>query len=261
MGAAEPDNVVDAEIVEDAGSGGGEMVPQAQPGTLFRTDDPVQVLARATETANALRDVITRQNLYKRIGDKNHILVEGWQTLGAMLGVTAVCEWTRPLENGWEARVLAQTLDGRVIGAAEAQCLSTEGKPWNTAEGYAIRSMAQTRATSKALASVLRFVATLGGYDGTPAEEAEGTRQTQPEPEVETAPTGSLDPERVAQIVAGIKALGLNYKQIDLMLGSAGLDALRARSAKALSECVASFTAEQADAFEAELQREAEKDQ
>ena len=104
--------VVEAELVETP----------AQPATLFRTDDPVEVLTRATTVAEALAKVIQKRQLYQRIGNKNHVLVEGWLTLGSMLGVTPVCTWTRPIDQGWEARVEARTLDGRVIGAAEAEC-------------------------------------------------------------------------------------------------------------------------------------------
>jgi hypothetical protein len=160
---------VDAELVDE--QRGQELVPAQHSATLWRTDDPALALERMTATADALKGVIEKQQLYKTIRGNSHVLVEGWLTLGAMLGVTPFCEWTRPVENGWEARVLARTLDGRTVGAAEAQCLSSEGKPWNTADGHAIRSMAQTRATSKALASVLRFVVTLAGYQGTPAED------------------------------------------------------------------------------------------
>lgn len=151
---------------------GGEVIEYEAPAStnLFRTDDPAEVLKRATDVANALAPVIKTQKLAVKIQGKDHVTVEGWQTLGAMLGVTAVCEWTRPLDNGWEARVEARTLDGRTIGAAEAECLRDEGR-WKSADDYAVRSMAQTRATSKALASVLRFVATLAGFSGTPAEE------------------------------------------------------------------------------------------
>jgi hypothetical protein len=162
--------LVDAEVVEHA-----ELVPTAAPSTLFRTDEPAEVLRRATDTANALKPVLDGQGMVQQIQGKGHVRVEGWTTLGAMLGVTPVCVWTRKLTNpeGWEARVEARTLDGRVIGAAEAQCLKEEGR-WKSSEDYARRSMAQTRATSKALGSVLRFVVTLAGYSGTPAEEMDG---------------------------------------------------------------------------------------
>jgi len=144
--------------------------PAVQPSTLFRTDDPAEVLKRATATADALAPVLKAQNMAVRIGPKEHVVVEGWQTLGSMLGVTPVGVWTRKLENGWEAKVNAQTLDGRIIGSAESMCDRKEER-WEKADEYAIRSMAQTRATSKALASVLRFVVTLAGFSGTPAEE------------------------------------------------------------------------------------------
>lgn len=159
--------VIEAEVVEPTT----ELTVAAEhPATLFRTDDPAEVLIRATEVADALQPVIERKKLFANIHGKKHITVEGWTTLGAMLGVTPVCLWTRQLDNGWEARVEARTLDGRVIGAAEAQCTRAEPM-WKSRDDYALRSMAQTRATSKALGSVLRFVVTLAGYAGTPAEE------------------------------------------------------------------------------------------
>lgn len=161
-------DIVEADAVEEAPSTA--VVHADHATTLFRTDDPVQVLSRAQATAEALMPVVRDKGLIVRIQTKDHLTVEAWQTLGAMLGVTPVCVWTRKLEDGWEARVEARTLDGRVIGAAEAQCDRSEGM-WKKRDEYALRSMAQTRATSKALASVLRFVATLAGASGTPAEE------------------------------------------------------------------------------------------
>jgi len=159
--------VIEAEAVEV----GAELEFQTDPTvTLFRTDDPVQVLAEATRTADALADVLKSRNLTTNIQGKDHVQVEGWQTLGSMLGVTPVCVWTRSLGNGWEARVEARTLDGRIVGSAEAMCTRDE-RMWANRDDYALRSMAQTRATSKALASPLRFIVTLAGYQGTPAEE------------------------------------------------------------------------------------------
>ena len=87
-----------------------------------------------------------------------------------MLGVFPVLVWTRKLDDGWEARVEARTLDGRVVGAAESECLRSEAR-WSTREDYAIRSMAATRATSKALRQPLGFVMTMAGFDATPLEE------------------------------------------------------------------------------------------
>lgn len=233
--------LVEAEVVEEPT----EIATVPPPANLFHTSDPVLVLERATATANALRDVIRQQGLAVKIQNKWHITVEGWQTLGAMLGVTPVCEWTKEVEGGWEARVVAQTLDGRIIGAAEAQCLTTEKRgPWKSAEGYAVRSMAQTRATSKALASVLRFVATLAGYEGTPAEEMAHV-QAQPEP-----PRQPIDKDKAELILAAIKGKQMSYKQINLMLGACGIDALRAKSKQAVSERLEGLTEDEAKRIE-----------
>lgn len=66
-----------------------------------------------------------------------------------------------------------------------------------------------------------------------------------------------IDTERAEKITNGIKALGLTYAQIDIMLGAAGLDALRARSAKALIERIEHLTEAEANALEVELETEA----
>lgn len=157
---------------------GTELVPQEQTAavaphaTLFATDDPVEVVERATRIANALKTVLAQQGMLSQISGKEHVKVEGWQTLGGMLGVVPVVLWSRRVTepDGWEAKVEARTLDGRVVGAGEAQCDRGESR-WKTADEHAIRSMAQTRATSKALAAPLRFIVKLAGFSGTPAEE------------------------------------------------------------------------------------------
>lgn len=159
---------IDSTAVEEVGA---ELVPHEQHSqTLFRTDDPVEVVERATRAADALKRVIEDRGMVQNIKGREHVLVAGWQTLGSMLGVVPVVAWTRPLENGWEARVEARTLDGRTVGAAEAMCTRDEST-WKKRDDFALRSMAQTRATSKALRGPLGFVVTLAGYSDTPAEE------------------------------------------------------------------------------------------
>lgn len=149
-------------------------IPQEQSGgggmNLWGTDNPELMMQKAARCATVIADVIENRKMFTIIGQGKHVRVEGWQTLGAMVGVFPVVEWTRRLENGWEARVKAVTRNGEVVGAAESQCLNTE-RNWANKEDHCLRSMAQTRATSKALAMPLRFVIALAGYEGTPAEE------------------------------------------------------------------------------------------
>lgn len=166
-------NATDEAVYEEPGQ---ELarVENAYKPTLFGTDDPVAVIQKAAAVATPLKDLIIKQKLFTTIQGKAHVRVEGWTLLGSMLGVFPVCVWTRPFDDGvtsgWEARVEARTRDGAVVGAAEAMCLKSE-KTWGSRDGYALRSMAQTRATSKALRQPLGFVMQLAGFNPTPAEE------------------------------------------------------------------------------------------
>lgn len=159
--------IVDAEV---------EVLPavrEQQAVSLFGDASPVEVVARATEVADALAAVIENKGLYNQIGQRKHVNVEGWTLLGSMLGVFPIIEWTREVGDGWEARCVARTRNGDEIGAAEAMC-SRKERTWKSRDDYAIRSMAQTRAVSKALRHPLGFVMTLAGYDPTPEAEMPG---------------------------------------------------------------------------------------
>ncbi|HEY7252173.1 MAG TPA: hypothetical protein VIG37_16865 [Methylomirabilota bacterium] len=145
--------------------------------TLFGSNDPARILERAVQVSGLLERVIRERRLYTSIHGRDHVRVEGWTLLGSMLGLFPYTVWTRRLEDGWEARVEARTLDGRAVVAAESECLRSE-KEWgpNPTRGkprddYALRSMAQTRATSKALRQPLGFVMHLAGFETTPADE------------------------------------------------------------------------------------------
>jgi len=218
-----------------------DMLPvEAQlqaPVTLFGTDDPVAVVERASVIATALADVIRRRHLFKHIGQSDHVFVEGWTLLGSMLGVFAEVEWSRPLDGtyeGWEARAVARTLAGRTVGAAESMCSRGEGK-WRTSDDYAIRSMAQTRAVSKALRLPLGFIMELAGYSATPAEEltheqpGPGERQSDAS---ETRPAATTpDPAPFAnrgQVQAAIAAAaqrhGLSFQAVESKAKALGID-------------------------------------
>lgn len=233
--------IEDAEVVEDdheAPSSAITRRPESPPDgpiTLFGSADPLKVIESATETAEALTEIIERRELYKTIGKRNHVVVEGWTLLGSMLGVFPITVWTRKVSDdsgewrppkirtetktlhskwckkgkkghaqhaecdtytkdvaiveadgvgGWEARVEAHTRTGDVVGAAEAECRWDEWA-WRDRDSYALRSMAQTRATSKALRMPLGFIVELAGFSATPAEEIpdHGSGDSNAEPE------------------------------------------------------------------------------
>lgn len=155
--------------------------------TLYGTDNPRDIISRATEQATALADVIKQRHLYADINGKQHVLIEGWTLLGSLVGVYAVPVWTKPIEGGWEARVEARTMSGAVVGAAEAECLRDE-RQWATRDDYALRSMAQTRASAKALRLPLGFIMQLAGFDPTPADEMPRNEPQQTAPARNAAP-------------------------------------------------------------------------
>lgn len=70
----------------------------------------------------------------------------------------------------YEARVEARTVAGLVVGTGEAACSRKESR-WARADDHAVKSMAQTRATSKALKAATGWLMVLAGYKATPAEE------------------------------------------------------------------------------------------
>lgn len=162
---------IDAEFVAEGSTSLAvrEEANAVAPAGLFATDDPVEVITRATRVADALKAVVVGKKLISNIQGKEYPLAEAWTTLAAMLGLDVITEWTRRIEGGWEARVVVRR-NGLDVGAAEAQCTVDE-KMWRSREDYARRSMAQTRATSKAIRAKLGFVMSLAGYQATPAEE------------------------------------------------------------------------------------------
>ena len=95
-------------------------------------------------------------------------------------------------------------------------------------------------------------------------QEGEAVEVVNPEPtpeepeEVTGEVVETIDPERVENFKAGFKALGLNIGQVANLFGAAGLDGLRARSKKAIEERLAAMTETEADALEAEMDRQAD---
>ncbi len=191
-------------------------------------NDPALMVEKAREQAVVLEDIIDDRQLFTMIRRKKHVSVEGWTLLGAMLGVFPVVEWTHELfdseggNDGWEARVEARNLQGQLVGAAESECRRTEGT-WKTRDSYALRSMAQTRATSKALRMPLGFVMTLAGYEGTPSEEFDRGFIDQAKTEVLALVDGNKNSARLLW-AAGLEELELGSddevkaEHIELML-------------------------------------------
>ena len=148
---------------------------------------PEEILAKASQIATALGKVVDAQKLYTMIQGRKYVRVEGWNTLGALLGIVPrEVSVSTDADGGYEAVVeLVRVYDGMVIGRGSAICGMDE-RTWKTRDAYARRSMAITRATGKAFRLGFSWIMTLAGYEPTPWEEMP-VIESDPAPVVEPA--------------------------------------------------------------------------
>ena len=111
---------------------------------------------------------------------------------------------------GYKAEYFA-TKDGADVGWGESSC--SRGETSKAAqEDFAIRSMAETRAQSRALGAPLKFVVKLAGYETTSAEELDGMPTTAPSPIA--APWGPVVEDN-EQLEAAVKVVQAIAPEID----------------------------------------------
>lgn len=140
-------------------------------GTLHATD-PVALVSGATAMANVLADVIEKGKLYSVISRRKHVHVEGWMTLATMMGcLPREVSNERDSAGNYVATVeLVRLSDGAVLCRASASC-GVDEPTWAGRAEYARRSMAATRAVSKACRLAFSWVMVLAGYSPTPDDE------------------------------------------------------------------------------------------
>jgi hypothetical protein len=180
-----------------------------RPTTLFRTSDPRVALERMAEVAKEVANVIDSQRLYVRISGKKHVTCPGWKTAGGMLGLAPYTVWTKPNESGdgYVARVEIRTLDERTIAAAEAECARDEPN-WKQRPKHAVRSMAETRATSRAFRGPLEQIFVLAGYEATAAEEIPpGPEPIEPKPSHPSSPAGDEELEEISALLRSLEQI------------------------------------------------------
>jgi len=142
------------------------------PSLAISPDQFRDELETAKTKAAILAEIVEDQGLFTIIQGKKHLHVEAWKTIGKGYGYSPQIEWTRPIETGgWEARCIFTDLTGEQVGSGEAECGTYGDGPWVDRASYAQRSMAQTRAISRAGRNCLDWVVVLAGYSATPFEE------------------------------------------------------------------------------------------
>ena len=131
--------------------------------------NPEDRLKQANEAAKALMIVAKPVS----IQGKPYLTIKDWQTIGSFYGLFAGADEAEPVNvegvAGFRAKAIVRKADGTMVSSAMAYCFD-EGI-WKGREKFALASMAQTRAASKALRNCVGWVAHLAGYEDTPAEE------------------------------------------------------------------------------------------
>src|SRR6266550_542388 len=174
-----------------------EEAPRVELGVI-RADGPKELVKVATEAADALASVIAAKKLFSTINGRQYVRVEGWTTLATMMGcLPREVSVSRDEKGTYTATVeLVRMGDQAVLTRASAECGMDE-PTWAKRADYARRSMAVTRATSKACRIAFSWVMVLAGYEPTPREEIPDEERGGLTPKAGDSPPAPTSPQRV----------------------------------------------------------------
>ena len=166
------------------------------------------------------------------IQGNQYINVEGWQMIAKYAGlyietVSVVPEYEKEELIGYQATVILVNKDtGVKAGGATSFCGIGEntviGQKNDGSKRNACMSMAQTRATSRAIRSNFGFVAKMAGYEATPYEEMENL-ETNPVKVVTPKPQPKLQPTPQYQGATTIEHKGVSA-DIPIQINDSAID-------------------------------------
>lgn len=170
-------------MAKKAKDNGAEMVPVKKEKPIKPVKGETYNLALPQDVVNfsiLLKKFIQEQKLSVIISGKQYVLVDGWKFAGLNFGIVPIASEPKDLSKDLEIKYsctcdLVNIVSDKKIGYGFALCSNKE-KMKKHFEEYAVASMAQTRAISKALRNSIGFVMTAAGFESTPAEEAEGIK-------------------------------------------------------------------------------------
>jgi len=150
--------------------------------------NPQELMNQAQTAAGVSKKIVEKTSM--RIGNKNHVAIEGWQAIAVANGCTLGARDVKKVDGGYTALgELRRISDGMVLATAEGFVGDTE-RTWADKPEHAKRAMAQTRAMSRVGRSAFAHIVVMmdSGLSTTPAEEMDGVDTTQ---SFTTAPGGS----------------------------------------------------------------------
>jgi hypothetical protein len=135
--------------------------------------DPEKAYQEAQRLVNVVSSRCTGPGYLSTINGKVYPRIEWWASVSASLGLFPRVIYSKRIERNeeiaYEAKVEVHR-NGLIISSGEAMCSNREAR-WRSADEYAIKSMAITRASGKSYRIPLSFLAVMAGLEVTPAEE------------------------------------------------------------------------------------------
>lgn len=178
-------------------------------------------IRQATDVAGACREIV--KATAQRIGQKDYVRVEGWQSIAVAHGCVASARDVERVEDGWRCIGEVRRMDtGQVIATAEG-FLGDDEEMWAKRPTYAKRAMCQTRAISRACRSAFAHVVVLidRNLSTTPAEEVPfgGFEEKQLNTDKYEEPPAEVVKEINAQLVAEKKTKDSEIKDMAVGFG------------------------------------------
>jgi len=178
-------------------------------------------IRQATDVAGACREIV--KATAQRIGQKDYVRVEGWQSIAVAHGCVASARDVERVEDGWRCIGEVRRMDtGQVIATAEG-FLGDDEEMWAKRPTYAKRAMCQTRAISRACRSAFAHVVVLidRNLSTTPAEEVPfgGFEDKQLNTDKYEEPTAAEVKEITAQLVEEKKTKDSEIKDMTVGFG------------------------------------------
>lgn len=139
---------------------------------------------QALKVAETLQKFVKEKKLTSNIKGKEYPQVEAWQFAGSQLGLYPILTEVKELSSDGEIKFSAwvevrRLADDKIMSRGFATCSNKEATKKYFDE-YAICSMAQTRAEGKAFRMLLSWLMKAAGFEATPAEEMDFSREEPP---------------------------------------------------------------------------------
>jgi hypothetical protein len=147
-----------------------EPIPVESSVVLVK-DNPTHLMRQATDVAGVCKEIVLKTAC--NIQGKKYVKCEGWMAIATAHGCIASSRGVQKVEGGFVAiGEIRRIHDGVVLSTAEG-FVGRDEKRWSSADEYACRAMAQTRAISRACRAAFAHVVVMmdAGLSTTPFEE------------------------------------------------------------------------------------------